>query len=317
MLVTAVVTTYDRPRLVRRAIQSVLAQTYEPLQIVVVEDGSESGIDAWLREEGLDRVTYVRHLENRGLAAARNTGLNLAEGDYIAYLDDDDEWKPRRIEQQVRWVRGLSESERERLGVVYCGVEVRESCSTRVSRVMWPRNRGNLRDAIVREGAMTLQSTFLFSKDALERVGGFDENLPSSIDHDIWMALASNGYEAHPIDEPLVITYRPSGDRMTASTTPRIQGVRRYVDKWKPTYQEWFGQAGGKAYAERYFADVIGRLAAEKLVNAQFAEAWQATRSLLDQEGSSLYSLAALVKYTARAAAGRLLPRDLVRLLKR
>ena len=52
MLVTAVVTTYDRPRLVRRAIQSVLAQTYEPLQIVVVEGGSESGIDAWLREGG-------------------------------------------------------------------------------------------------------------------------------------------------------------------------------------------------------------------------------------------------------------------------
>ena len=60
-------------------------------------------------------MKYARHLENRGLAAARNTGLNLSEGDYVAYLDDD-EWKPRRIEQQVRWVSGLSEPKREVYG---------------------------------------------------------------------------------------------------------------------------------------------------------------------------------------------------------
>ncbi len=96
-LVTAVVTTYNRPQLVQRAIKSVLSQTYEPLEIILVEDGSDSGVGAWLQEERLEHIHYICHEENRGLAAARNTGLKLSHGTYIAYLDDDDEEPPMPV----------------------------------------------------------------------------------------------------------------------------------------------------------------------------------------------------------------------------
>ncbi len=317
MLVTAVVTTFNRPRRVRRAIRSVLAQTYGPLQIIVVEDGSDSGVEAWLRDIGLlDRVRYVRHRENRGLAAARNTGLDLSGGDCVAYLDDDDEWKPRLIERLVGRMVTLPEALREYVGVVCCGIEVHDAGNDEVLAVLRPRNSGNLRSAIVRKGASTLSSTFLFSKVALRRVGGFDERLPSSIDHDIWMSLASYGYEAATIDAPLVVTYMSPTDRMTANTTQRIQGVRMFLQKWAPTYREWFGEVGGQAYVERYFTRVVGRLAAEKLLDARFGEAWQAARAVSEYGGKLHFSLASLVSYAGQAAARRVLPRKVVRMLK-
>jgi glycosyltransferase involved in cell wall biosynthesis len=317
MLVTAVVTTYNRPEPGRRAIRSVLAQTYGPLQIIVVEDGSDSGIEAWLKREGLHQVEYARHPENRGLAAARNTGLRLAAGEYVAYLDDDDEWKPQRIDRQVRLLTELSDAEQQRLGVVYCGVEVRASNRSHPLAVMLPRFRGSMKEAIVRNGPTTLSSTFLFSKAALKRAGGFDEALPSSIDHDIWMALASRSYEAHTVDEPLVIARVSSGGTMTTSTTARIRGVEQYLQKWKSTYREWLGDAEGEAYARQYLTRVIGRLAAEKLVNARLGEALEATRALLKGGGSPYYSISSLLKFVALAAARRLLPRGVLPLLKR
>lgn len=278
-LVSVVVTTYERPQKVRRAIESARNQTYDPLKIVVVEDGSDSGVEQWMDEEGFDDVKYVCHDRNRGLAAARNTGIEGTSGEYVAFLDDDDEWKPRRIEAQVE--RLTEESDLDNLGVVYCAVEIRTPEGD-VTDYIEPRNEGPLAKAIQSEGALTLSSTFLFRREALETVGGFDERLPSSIDHDIWMSLAVNGYRAIAIEDPLVVYYdSPEADMMT-DTTPRIYGVHQYVEKWRPTYREWFGPDEGDAYAERYFADVIGRLAATKVSSQSLFEAGQAVCTMFE-----------------------------------
>lgn len=316
MLVTAVVTTFKRPRLVRRAVGSVLAQTYEPLQILVVEDGSETGTEAWVADHGDGRVAYVRHPENRGLAAARNTGLRLAEGELVAYLDDDNEWLPTSVERRVEALRTLDDAALRRLGVVYCGVEVRVAGGTDVYAHLRPRNRGSLKEAIVRDGPATLPSACLFSKAALERVGGFDKDLPSSVDHDIWMALAAAGYEAHAVDEPLVVSYASGDGRMTTATTPRIQGVRMFLEKWSATNREWLGEAGAIARDERYFEGVIGRLAADKLVDGSLGETWEAALAVVSRSRSKARAVAALSAYVVQAAARRVLPRAVVRRLR-
>ena len=307
MLVTAIITTFNRPILVRRAIKSVVVQTYEPLEVIVVEDGSEVGLEGWLRSERLDRVQYVRHKENRGLAAARNTGLQVADGLYVAFLDDDDEWKNCFIAKLVEQLAALPSEELEQVGVAYCGTEVRHPSKSNFAIAM-PRNRGNLREAIVREGARTLSSTALFSRDALEAVGGFDETLPSSIDHDIWMSLAANGYYAHSLNEPLAITYRNSSGRMTTDTALRICGVRMYVEKWQPTYEVWFGREAGIVYAQRYFARVVGILAATHVVHGKLANGWQAIRAIFEYGGQPGYKVYTLAKYIVWFAAQRVLP---------
>ena len=305
---TAIITTYSRPQLVQRAILSVLAQTYQPSEVIVVEDGSRSSTEDWLREPGMAHIRYIRHERNKGLAAARNTGLRLAGGEYVAYLDDDDEWKPERIERQIQYLEQLTPEERHQLGVIYCGQEVHFAGRSRIA-VAHPKNEGNLRKAIIRQGAVTLGSTCLFSKRALLEVGGFDEALASSIDDDIWMALAVNGYDAHVVDEPLVISHEHHFRcRMTSDVASRVQGVQQYVEKWTPTYRAWFGERAGTRYGQRYFARVIATLAAKKLVGGSFSQAWQATQAIFANSRQVVYNLCALSRSVAVFAGHRFLP---------
>ena len=124
-MVSAIVTTYKRePSMVLRAINSILAQTYNDMEIIVVDDSPK---DYPYREEVKRVVTsrledfpqvkslYICHEHNMGACVARNTGLNAASGEYIAYLDDDDEWLPKKIEKQVKKI------EQSDAVLVYCG----------------------------------------------------------------------------------------------------------------------------------------------------------------------------------------------------
>lgn len=293
-LVTVVVTTYDRPELCKRAVESVHQQEYEPLEVIVVEDGTETEVEEWVSAE-YPATEYVRHEENRGLAAARNTGLERATGDYMAYLDDDDIWKPTRISTQVDALSALSPKDRENVGVVYCGVERRKPDGEILSTGS-PGNDGDLASSIRENGASTLPSTFLFDRDALEDVGGFDESLPSSIDHDIWMALADGGYRALAVDEPLVVTYLSNRGSMVTNTKPRIAGVEQFLEKWEPLFTEWFGPQGAEQYRQQYFARVIASLAAKNLVGGSLKEAWTAVKAIFTYSDQYRYNIVALVQ---------------------
>jgi glycosyltransferase involved in cell wall biosynthesis len=270
-LVSVVVTTYNRPGKCKRALQSVERQTYDRIEIVVVEDGTDTDVKEWL-SESLPSASYIRHDENKGLATARNTGLDKAKSKFVAYLDDDDEWKPQRIDKQIDAFYSIAESDRDEVGVVYCGRE-RRTPNGDIIDIEHPENEGVLSESIKAQGASTLPSTFLFNREALDSVGGFDDSLPSSIDHDIWMSLAVAGYRAITVDDPLVINYEsPSKEAMTTNTIQRIYGVKTYVDKWTPTYQKWFGQEEGELYAERYFAEVITTLSVDQFRRYSFSE---------------------------------------------
>jgi glycosyltransferase involved in cell wall biosynthesis len=277
----------------------VQSQTYEPIELAVVEDGTDTDVRAWLGAE-FPEATYIRHDENRGLAAARNTGLEWASGEFVAYLDDDDEWKPERIERQMDALRSLSSDRRAKVGVVYCGTEQRAP-DGEVLSVSAPENGGDLRSSIQDIGASTLPSTFLFVREALLDVGGFDESLSSSIDHDIWMALATGGYSAVTVDESLVIDYKSGDPSMVTNTYSRVEGVRQYVRKWTPTYQQWYGEAEGIQYGKRYFTRVIARVVRAKVEAGRLIEAWHAARSILEFSDWSQYSVNYL-KRTIRLA---------------
>lgn len=315
-LVTAVVTTYQRFDDAKRAIQSVVAQTYQPLEILVVEDGANSGIEAWLKSQSLTQVRYICHASNRGLAGARNTGWREANGEYVAYLDDDDVWKSQRIERQVALLRALTESERERVAVITCATEMHFPHNGRVS-VRMPRNDGNLRQAIMRTGPSTPSSSFLFRRNTLERVGGFDETLSSSIDHDIWMTLAAADYETRFVPEALVIHFDRFGrDTAMGATTRRIRGVQQYVDKWRPTYRNWFGDRAAAIYASDYFVTVLSALAAGKLIQGSLKETWSTYRALTALSGQPFRSVTAILQRAAYVAMQHYLPPKVIAVAK-
>ena len=254
-LVTAVVTTFDRPSMAKRAVQSVLAQTYRPIEIIVVEDGSESGIDRWLKGRSLTCIQYMRHENNKGLAASRNTGLRSAQGKYVAYLDDDDEWLPEKLAKQVE----LFETKGEIVGVVYCGA-LRISPQKPMGREKRPRLRGDIRKAIREKGLSTIPSSCLFRREALGRVGGYDENLLSHVDFDIWLQLAGQKYAAEYVDECLVKVHQHESYKMTKDVESRVQATQLFCNKWQSELQTWFGRRGGQRFCFQFKAQVMGML---------------------------------------------------------
>lgn len=125
-LVSVVIPTYNRAEFLPRAVESVLRQTVDDFELIVVDDASTDDTEAVVERFDDPRVEYVRHGTNRGGSAARNTGIERSSGEYIAFLDSDDEWYPRKLERQVEELRSRSDE----WVATYCGFERRHHSST-------------------------------------------------------------------------------------------------------------------------------------------------------------------------------------------
>ncbi|HLJ95938.1 MAG TPA: glycosyltransferase [Gemmataceae bacterium] len=182
-LVTAVIATYNYGRFVTQAVESVLAQTYGNLEVIVVDDGSDDDTRELLAPY-TDRIRYI-YQKNQSVAAARNTGIRAASGDLIAFLDADDIWHPQKIEVQMRYLADHPE-----VGLV--AVErLPEGIAT------WPPLDGlpNPQARPVTVEALVLRPLFapsgvLMRKQCFDVVGYFDTNLRNAEDYDMWIRIA-------------------------------------------------------------------------------------------------------------------------------
>ena len=281
--ISVVITTHNRCDLLVRAIDSVAHQTFLDFDVHIVDDGSSDDTPAIVESliAGKENFHYWRHETAKGLAAARNTGVFRSSGRYIAFLDDDDEWKAESLARRFEGFSRDSDSDQNRIGVVYCGCEIHIVDEDRVTYNM-PRIKGDIREHLLCSNLSTIPSSCLFSRKAMEDVGGFDEELCSSIDHDIWMSLAVKDYSAVVVSKPLTVTYHVK-DRITmvSDVSPRIRGVEQFIGNWTPTYIKWFGERGGLNYARMYRVRVLGGLAGTKLSIGHFRETCQLIRHVV------------------------------------
>jgi len=189
-LVSVVIPTYDRPSYLPGAIETALGQTYDPIEIVVVDDGSETDAAAEIVSEYGDSSTQITlhvHEDNRGLSAARNTGIEAASGDVLAFLDDDDRWHETKLERQLA---ALDRSD-EDVGVVSC-------CLASVTptgdllRAERSKPTGDLREELCRRNVVGSPSRIVVTRACLDDVGGFDETLGTKQDWDLYLRIAEN-----------------------------------------------------------------------------------------------------------------------------
>ena len=300
--VSIVITTRNRPRLLALAIESVLAQTYRNCDLHVIDDASSDKTPRVAADLLKDRKNayYWRHSERKGLAAARNTAIAKVTGRYIAFLDDDDTWKPDCLQKRINLLMQLAPEHREKLGVIYCGCEVHIVNERRITYNM-PKIQGNIRHNICTRDLSTIPSSCLFPRAALTRIGGFDENLCSFIDHDIWMHLAAHGYYAFAVHEPLVTTYiGKNHSSMVAHIRQRIQGAEQYLAKWTPTLEQWLGSHHAKKYIQRYRTQVLGTLAATKFAQGELRDGCLLVRHITNRSHYSPTQLALLTRLVAR-----------------
>lgn len=278
MNITAIITTYNRPILSKRAVESVVSQLFKPKEIIVVEDSSSTNVQEWIKSK-YPFIKYIKNKQNLGLAATRNVGIQASSTDWVAFLDDDDEWMPKRLKEQVKCYEELNPSRKENLACIQVGTITIDRNGEQIG-INLPRNNGDLKESIKKVGASTPSSSFLFNKKALLSVKGFDEDLLSGIDHDIWMKIADAGYSSVGIRKPLVNVYQEHYETMMSNTDNRIKGIIQFVNKWEKTYQEWFGELQGKHYAHKYLIKVLGQLAAQKLVNQDYNEGWLTIKAI-------------------------------------
>jgi O-antigen biosynthesis protein len=223
--VSVVIPVFNRPEAVRRAIASVLAQTQQDFEIIVVDDGSTDTTAASIAAIADPRITLVRHEKKQGGSAARNTGVRASSAPFVAFLDSDDEWFPTKLDRQLE----LFERSTAQLGLVYSGKE-RVYADGSVSRHI-PRPHLEIAKVLLTENVVGETSLGMVRRDALDAIGGFDENLPSSQDLDLWLRI-SERFSAEAVPEVLVRVAK-GGDvgRITANPAGMTRGRELFCEK--------------------------------------------------------------------------------------
>lgn len=224
--VSVIIPTYNRAQLIGRAIQSVLNQSYKDLEIFVVDDGSTDDTERVIKEfqKQDKRIRYIRHEENKGAAAARNTGVKNAKGEYIAFQDSDDEWFLEKIEKQVK----VFENTLPEVGIVYTDMwRITENKKEYFySPKIMSGNKIKYKQALD-YGVMNIGiQTALIKKECFNKVGMFDEKFPRLIDLELFIRL-SKYYYFYRIDEPLVNYF--DADKGISSNTESLVTARKLI----------------------------------------------------------------------------------------
>jgi glycosyltransferase involved in cell wall biosynthesis len=223
-LVSVILPTRDRLELLRRAVASVRAQTERRFELIVVDDASSDDTPDYLQQlvAADRRIRIVRNALPGGGGGARNAGIRLSGARWVAFIDDDDEWLPHKLEQQLRILQSDGAAV-----ACSCGYLVRSRSGA--SKVMAVRANTTVQELLTNNwlgGA----STCVCSSEALRDIGGFDPSLRAGQDLDLWVRLRQRGKVAI-CAETLVIHRAHAGPRITTDTKSQYLGVRRFYFK--------------------------------------------------------------------------------------
>jgi glycosyltransferase involved in cell wall biosynthesis len=226
--VSVVIPTYNREEFLEGAIQTVLGQTFDDLEVIVVDDGSGTEYAPEVGS-GYEAVHVVQHEENKGLSTARNTGIAEAKGEYIAFLDDDDRWHKEKIARQVEaFSRG------DDIGMVSCCL-ASISPDNEILRAERSKPTGDLSDEIFRKNVVGSPSRIVVSQECLDDVGTFDESLPTKQDWDLYIRIALD-WRIETLQE--VLCYRTIHPSMSSDPVATERDLMRIRERYEDTIRK-------------------------------------------------------------------------------
>jgi len=211
-LVSVIIPTYGRPELLSDAIRSVADQTYAPIELIVVDDCSPEPIEPALDgidTTGLRRMEVIRHEQNRGANAARNTGIEAATGEVIAFLDDDDRWERSVVRKYV----DAFESRESSVGLVTVGVRTVDETGRKIGEFR-PTIESDALDALLSGARVGSFSRFAVRSAVIADAGTPDERLPCWQDWE-WQFRLAFRCEFAAIPDPVVVRTRGSHEQIT------------------------------------------------------------------------------------------------------
>ncbi len=222
--VSVVIPTYNRARILPRAVKSVTSQTFEDWELLIVDDGSADDTEKVVASFGDPRIHLIRHEHNRGQSAARNTGIEAARGTYVSFLDSDDEWLPEKLAKEVAAFAAGGET----VGLVYCGKELWDPEDRLLVRRL-PEIQGDVYDQMLVRDFIGSCSRVALRKSVLKVIGGFDQSLPSYEDWDLWLRAAKVAKVAGVAE--ILVRRHVGGEQISESLRTIFEGRRIVVEK--------------------------------------------------------------------------------------
>jgi glycosyltransferase involved in cell wall biosynthesis len=246
-LISVIIPSYNRAEFVVDAVKSALGQTYSPLEVIVVDDGSTDETKKRL-EPSLNRIRYVHQL-NRGVAAARNTGIEAAKGELIAFLDADDLWSPEKLLRQVKVIEDRQEVGLVHSNIYYFGTDVPQDCVTKDGMTVY---EGDCYAQLFLRNRITTSSVMV-RRECLEKVGLFDERIrkASTEDYDLWIRIARY-FEFGYVADPLVF-YRVHANNAVNDSGTLIENECYVLEKSMAADPNLIEQVGRQRAHQRLF----------------------------------------------------------------
>jgi glycosyltransferase involved in cell wall biosynthesis len=221
--VSVVIPAYNAMTYLPDTLESVFKQTFTDFEVLIIDDGSTDNIGQWVKEIIDPRVKLIVQ-NNQGVSAARNTGINHAQGEYIAFLDADDLWEPTKLEKQVICLEKNPE-----IGLVDTWVALVDEHSHPTGTVIKTNAEGNVWKQIIERPTVVCGSSPLVRRSCFTNVGLFNRDLSGSADWDMWIRVASR-YLFAVIKQPLVY-YRQHYNSMSTNCQKMLQDNHAVINK--------------------------------------------------------------------------------------
>lgn len=222
--VSVIIPTYNSMRYLTETVESVLRQTYQDFELIIVDDGSSDRTVQWVSELVDPRVKVISQ-QNQGVCVARNTGIADAQGEYIAFLDHDDLWQPTKLEKQVRCL-----DENPAVGLVHTWMVLVDEYGKSTGRVMTSNAEGDAWKQLIEQNTVA-SSSVMVRRCCLETVGVFSPSreLYTVEDWDLWIRIAAR-YSFAMIKEPL-LSWRQHANNGSKNWRLMEQAYRLVIEK--------------------------------------------------------------------------------------
>lgn len=255
-LVSVIIPVYNGEKFIDACLDSIQQQTYRPIEIIVVNDGSTD--TTALRAEGHGSKPVVVTTLNCHLSSARNTGIRRARGDYIAFCDVDDLWLPEKLEKQVGRLSASPDIGLVFTAVVIIGDSVDKQKKRHAGLLERKFNKGD-QHAVLAQKNIIAPSSVVLRRSVLDRTGFFDESLFSCEDWDLWLRIAKNNIRMYRIGLPLTL-YRRHGANMSKKIEVMHGSRMRVLEKAFEGLEETSGllRLKNRALALAYFEAANG-----------------------------------------------------------
>jgi len=204
--VSIIIPTFNRSELLKRALASVFKQTISDYEVIVIDDGSTDETAEMIRELYPD-VNYI-YQQNKGVSSARNKGLELAKGDWMAFLDSDDEWMPEKLQKQLNLLKSDPEKR------VCHTEEVWIRNGIRVNQMKKHQKAGGWIFPQCLPLCAMSPSSIIIHRSVFDDVGDFDTQLPACEDYDLWLRITAK-YPVLYIEEPQILKYGGHEDQLS------------------------------------------------------------------------------------------------------